>query len=114
LDDVLKKLGLQKVDFAKLDAEGAERDVLAGAPNLLASKPRPSILVEVYDIRTLPWGYHAREIVQHLGRLDFQTFTLTSRGQLRPISTELGSYDTNVLAIPAERVEETLRLVGGS
>jgi len=114
LDDVLKKLGMQKVDFAKLDVEGAERDVLAGAPNLLASKPRPSILVEVYDIRTLPWGYHACEIVQHLGRLDFQTFTLTSRGQLRPVSTELGSYDTNVLAIPAERVAETLRLVGSS
>jgi FkbM family methyltransferase len=113
LDDVLEKLGVRTVDFMKLDVEGAERDVLAGAPRLLTSSPRPLILVEVSDLRTSPWGYDAREILQSLVQLGFETFTFSPKGTIRPISAELCSYDSNVLAIPSERSEETLKhLVG--
>jgi FkbM family methyltransferase len=114
LDDVLQKLEVRKVDFIKLDVEGAERDVLAGAQNLLKTSPRPVILVEVYDIRTLPWGYHAREIVQQLASLDFRPFILTPSGRLTPISSELETYATNILAIPVERLEEVLKLASSS
>jgi len=109
LDDVLEKLGVRTVDFMKLDVEGAERDVLAGAPRLLTSSPRPLILVEVSDVRTSPWGYHAREILQSLVQLGFETFTFSPKGTIRPISAELCSYDSNVLAIPSERSEDTLK-----
>ncbi len=110
LEEELKKLSINKVDFIKLDVEGAELDVLAGALDLLKSNPRPFILAEVYDIRTLPWGYPAREIVHFLAGMDFVLFTLTPSGGLRRVSLELESYDTNVLAVPLERIEEALKL----
>src|SRR5262249_32425901 len=51
LDDVLDELQLRRIDFVKIDVEGAEREVLAGAERLLKRKPRPVLLVEVEDRR---------------------------------------------------------------
>jgi FkbM family methyltransferase len=66
LDDVLAELEVSKVDFIKLDIEGAELTALHGAMKLLHRKSRPAILAEVQDTRTRPWGYAAREILQFL------------------------------------------------
>ena len=40
LDDLMEDLGLDKVDIIKVDAEGAELDVLKGAQNVLAKGTR--------------------------------------------------------------------------
>lgn len=50
LDDVLAKLGVERVDFLKLDVEGAERDVLAGAARTIEANPGMLILVEVHAV----------------------------------------------------------------
>jgi FkbM family methyltransferase len=102
-DDIASKLGLTKVDFVKLDVEGAELDVLKGALGLLRVAPRPVLLVEVYDIRTQPWGYKGREIVEFLDQLGYRWFELLSDGSIRPIATNLQVYDANLVAIPEER-----------
>ena len=70
LDDILSELNIPTVDFIKLDAEGAELSVLYGALKLLNGSSRPAMLVEVQDMRTKPWGYAAREILQFLVRMD--------------------------------------------
>lgn len=49
----LDSLRLRKVDFVKIDVEGAERDVVEGAPRLLAS--RPALLVEVHTVANRDW-----------------------------------------------------------
>ncbi len=110
-DDVAPKLGLTKVDFIKLDVEGAELDVLKGALGLLRTFPRPVLLVEVYDIRTEPWGYKAREIVQFLARNGYGWFLLNGDGSLRSVETDLDVYDANLVAVPEERATEVLRSI---
>jgi len=112
-DDVAPTLGLTKVDFVKLDVEGGELDVLKGALRLFKTIPRPVLLVEVYDIRTQPWGYKAREIVEHLSHLGYRWFEILSDGSIRPVSPNLQVYDANLVAIPEERAEVELRN-GGS
>jgi FkbM family methyltransferase len=102
LDDVLLGEKINRVDFIKLDVEGAELDVLKGALGLLRSVPRPVILVEVYDIRTAPWGYKAREIVEFLGQNRYRWFELLADGCVRPIAPNLEAYDANLVAIPEE------------
>jgi FkbM family methyltransferase len=111
-EDVAPSLGLTKVDFVKLDVEGAELDVLNGAPGLLRATPRPVLLVEVYDIRTEPWGYKAREIVKFLDQLGYRWFELLSDGSTRPIAATLEVYDANLVAIPEERARLGLRNEG--
>lgn len=49
LDDVVREAGLGHVDLLKIDVEGAEFDVLAGAKDMLATTE--SLVVEVSTIR---------------------------------------------------------------
>jgi FkbM family methyltransferase len=112
LDAVLVERKISKVDFIKLDVEGAELPVLYGAMGLLQRESRPAILAEVQDVRTLPWGYPAREIIQFLIRMDYRWFAIAAKGALLPISCNQESYDANLVALPVERSEEFLHLVG--
>jgi hypothetical protein len=79
---------------------------------LLSRSPRPAMLVEVQDIRTKPWGYAAREILQILIRMDYQWFVIAAKGALLPISCKEDTYDANLVALPLERTEEFLSLLG--
>ena len=106
IDDVLHRLRIARVDFIKLDVEGAELDALKGATRLLRGAARPAMLVEVQDLRTQPWGYRASAIVEYLSSLDYRWFSLAPDGSLHPISTALESYDANLVAFPCERTRE--------
>jgi FkbM family methyltransferase len=110
LDDVLEELGVARVDFVKLDVEGAELSVLRGARRLLGGEMRPAILAEVQDVRTAPWGFAAREIVRFLADAGYGWFALADDGSLRSVSSDLASYDENLVALPHERFEEFSRL----
>ena len=106
LDDVLKRLGIVAVDFIKLDVEGAELSFLRGAERLLSGDKRPVILAEVQDIRTRPWGYAAREIIEFLMRVGYCWFALGADSKLQRVSAELAAYDANLVAMPQECIKE--------
>ena len=104
LDDVLKARRIARVDFIKLDVEGAELSVLQGARELLRRAPRPVILSEVQDIRTKPWGYEAREVILSLCELGYEWFQPKPNGQIEKIPVDCKSYDGNFVAVPRERI----------
>jgi hypothetical protein len=106
LDDVLEGMDWPRVDFVKLDVEGAELSFLHGARRMLSGAVRPAILVEVQDVRTAPWGYAAREIVRLLADAGYSWFALADDGSLESVSSELSCYDGNLVALPHERFEE--------
>jgi FkbM family methyltransferase len=111
VDDVLLELGISRVDFIKLDVEGAELSALKGTARLLRGVARPAILVEVQDIRTQPWGYPSKAIVEYLTRAGYRWFEVNADGSLRPTSHELNYYDANLVALPREREREFRSLV---
>ena len=112
LDDTLEELDVSKVDFIKLDVEGAELSVLYGVMRVLLRGSRPAILAEVQDTRTQPWGYAAREIIQFLICMQYRWFAIAAKGALLPISCDQETYDANLVALPVERTEEFLSLLG--
>jgi FkbM family methyltransferase len=112
IDDVLAEQKVSKVDFIKLDVEGGELATLEGATRLLYGESRPAILAEVQDTRTRPWGYPARETIQFLIRMDYRWFAVAAKDALLPISCDQEEYDANLVALPVERTEEFLSLLG--
>jgi FkbM family methyltransferase len=111
VDDVLLELGISRVDFIKLDVEGAELSALKGTARLLRRVARPAILVEVQDIRTQPWGYPSKAIVRYLTRAGYRWFEIDADGSLRPTAHDLEHYDANLVALPCEREREFRALV---
>jgi FkbM family methyltransferase len=103
LDVWLPTKGIDAVDFIKLDVEGAELATLKGAQQLLGRRPRPVILAEVQDVRTLPWGYPAREIIDHLRQHGYKWFRLAKNGVVEELDLSTNDFDGNFVACPEER-----------
>jgi FkbM family methyltransferase len=103
LDDYLERLALDRVDLVKLDVEGGELGVLAGASKVLA-RFRPLFICEVFDATTQAWGYDAREIVLKFQRHDFRLFEIQLDGCIVPHEIKDHYPDVrNYLAVPEER-----------
>jgi FkbM family methyltransferase len=116
LDQFLRRNAIPRIDFMKVDVEGAELSVLNGAMVLLRTSPRPFVMIEISDLRTRPWGYHSREIVAFLRNLDYDLFRPLPTLKLEPIEVEdiKDGSDLNVIAVPRERSPEvTSFLVDG-
>ena len=48
LDDIIHDLSVKRVDFVKIDVEGAELEVLQGLSDTM-KKLQPSIVVEIWE-----------------------------------------------------------------
>jgi FkbM family methyltransferase len=91
LDSVLAEIGIQQPDIIKMDVEGAEVDVLAGAYQTLA-QARPLLLIELH------------------GTNDAVAQALAEQGyEVRCLGTRLGILDVHwnsrVIAFPRERTD---------
>ena len=64
LDEVIEQLGLAKVDFIKMDVEGAERNVFQGAKRTLSSSNRPAIFFECAESVCRPFGHYVLDVLQ--------------------------------------------------
>jgi FkbM family methyltransferase len=105
LDASLARLGIQQVDFIKIDVEGAELEVFHGAEKLFEHRPRPTILAEVQDIRTMAWGYFSKEIVSFLTQRGYGCFYLSDHLPFKPVPDNMGDLNDNLVAVPEERSE---------
>jgi FkbM family methyltransferase len=105
LDTFLAQQNIARVDFIKMDVEGAELEVLWGAEDLLARYPRPVILAELADSRTFSWGYRGSAIYDFLVGKDYRWFAITKEGKLLPY-TRTDQFGINLVAFPDERMLE--------
>jgi FkbM family methyltransferase len=104
LDSYLRRNGINRVDFMKLDVEGAELEVLQGASELLGNS-RPIILCEIADVRTEPWGYRGVEIYDFLEAREYRWFSVVTGGKLQSCSKKT-RYHENLIAVPEEKLPE--------
>lgn len=101
LDVYLARNQVERVNLVKIDAEGAELEILKGAASLLLSRPRPVILCEVMDVRTKSWGYDSRKILEFVASRDYGWFQVGADCALQPLAIHSNPQGTFV-AIPKE------------
>jgi FkbM family methyltransferase len=109
LDDWLSQGRIDRVDFIRMDVEGAELTVLKGGAGLFTRQPRPVVLAEVRDERTRPWGYAAKKILEHLESMDYTWFRFLGNGALEQLDSSAEEFDGNFVACPRERLENFQR-----
>lgn len=111
LDDFLTQAVVTKIDFMKLDVEGAELSVLKGGERFFSSSQRPVILAEISDKRTKAWGYAAHEIVTWLAKRGYEWFSPSETGELRRAELSKAFQDHNLVGVPPEKMEQVRSVV---
>lgn len=99
LDDVLKDLGISRVDVIKLDIEGAELIALRGAVKTLAIF-RPILILEIGRETCLGAGYAPEALVDWLTSQGYRIEKIINSGKTVSFtSSALGDFQ-NVVAYP--------------
>jgi FkbM family methyltransferase len=99
LDDLVADLQLDRLDLVKVDIEGAEATLLAGAAKTLEGF-RPVLMLELEDRHLARFGTTVADVVADLAELDY--LPRTWQGRWAPRRIDDGCR--NVLFLPAERV----------
>jgi FkbM family methyltransferase len=84
LDPYLRDNGIDRVDFMKMDIEGAELEAFRGAKRLLTSERRPTLVVEMADQVSKSWGYLCREKYDLLTSWGYEWYAIQPDGSLTP------------------------------
>jgi len=92
---------INRIDFVKIDIEGAELACLQGSQETLR-KFKPKIIIEIQDFSAERAGYQATDIIDLLSELGYEFFRIEKAAQLIPITrTDLLDFQ-NVFCIHYE------------
>jgi FkbM family methyltransferase len=78
----LDSLDAKQVKLVKIDTEGSEQDVLAGAENLLSLQHPPYVVAELNPFGLNQCGYNQRTLRQFMQRYGYSCFLLHANGRL--------------------------------
>ena len=104
LDKFLEECPQERIDFIKIDIEGAELPCLKGAEQTLW-RFRPSLIIEVQKTSASAAGYDQSEILRFLEPLGYHFFRICRGGRLASIhEKDLLDYQ-NVLCVHSTGLE---------
>ena len=104
LDAVCAAADLARLDFIKIDVEGAELQVLKGGEDSI-KRFRPTLLVEIEDRHTARYRHGAGDVVAWLCERDYVMYTWHDGWQK---TDALCAHARNYLFLPGERSEGSL------
>lgn len=108
LDAVVVKHGLANVDMVKIDVEGGEAGVVAGARKVLTTA-RPILLMELNERALHAQGQSASSLLGVLQqRHDYEILSFSPNGGCLERAIEGTPLSPNVVAVPAERAGDFL------
>jgi FkbM family methyltransferase len=98
-DDQFKDL--DRIDFIKMDIEGAEYSALKGMKNSI-QKHLPKILIEISDDILKNATYTSKELIEFIINLGYEQFGINESGEKIPLSEQASNYH-NFLFVPKEK-----------
>jgi FkbM family methyltransferase len=110
LSDVAKELHLANVALIKIDVEGFEGEVLAGATDMISNIRPRAIIFETNEITSKP--FRERVPIDILSKLDYRFLAIPKALLTMRVSEfDIGTHDApshDVLAVPKEKYEGAL------
>ena len=111
LDTVAAELDLERIDFVKIDVEGAEASVIAGARSVLTLM-RPVMLLEINDGALCAQGVSAEAFLVSLrAEFGYEVLVFSAVTGLLETLAEGDVLSPNIVAVPRERLSD---LLGGA
>jgi FkbM family methyltransferase len=101
IDSFCAKRRIDRVDFIKVDTEGAEPMVLRGMQATLAANPSIVLLVEHNPAALRAGGVEPQSFLALLGDLGLRYHSLTNDGSLGPVPELSGNQYVNLLCTRA-------------
>lgn len=109
LDSVVARLGLSRVDVVKIDVEGGEANVIAGARNVLRAM-RPALMMEVSDGALRAQMSSQVSLLATLqGELEYEVLTFSQTTGLARRWVEGEPLSANIVVVPRERAKILLK-----
>lgn len=104
LDGYLEGTNTPRVDILKIDVEGAEMIVLAGAHALLTTPERRPrlVLLELFGQNLAPYRTSIHEIVAFMRECHYEPFWITARGVQVPFTAQQYDKQYNVFFQPVK------------
>lgn len=100
LDDLFSEERINRLDMMKLDVEGAEAHLIAGAHKLLR-KLRPVVLFEASETALQNMGSSSTQLLELFRTFGYYVYSFSSETGL-PIPAKDGEFSGNMIAAPAE------------
>ena len=103
IDGYMREHGLTRVDMMKIDVEGAESFVLAGASSILAGSDKPLIVIEFEEARQKAFGNSCEKLGAFLRGHGYELYRIGAApfAEYAPIPNDAPSF--NILAVPPEK-----------
>ena len=109
LDSLVARLRLPRLDIVKIDVEGAEASVIAGARGVLTSM-RPLLLLEIDDGALRAQRNSAQALLATLhDELDYEILAFSAVTGLLERPVEGAPLSSNIVAAPKDRAAEILK-----
>jgi FkbM family methyltransferase len=89
IDQFVEDSSIERVDFIKIDVEGAESLVFKGAENLLSSPNKLMILFEACNINSDSFSFSTRDLVGYVKSKGFHVHYFDGLGNLVEISDDI-------------------------
>ena len=81
IDDFCAERGIEALDFVKIDVEGAEPQVLAGAAGMLGRRAIRCLLIEICPGTLAAMGSHPRELADLVHSFDYRFYAIGAGGE---------------------------------
>jgi len=105
LDALAGEVPLDRIDVMKIDVEGAEASVIAGAREVLA-RTQPLIVLEISDKALRGQGSDAQQLIVTLRELGYEIGVFSATTGCIELLGEGGDLSLNVVAMPRDRIPE--------
>ena len=97
LENLVKKARFEKIDFIKIDVEGAEFDILRQAKDFLLIQ-QPSLIMSECNAQNLgAYGYSQKEMITLLNQLGYEAKIINGLGELENIHLVPSAAIDNVI-----------------